>query len=303
MVEVTSFTLMALFIARQGTLASAAHQVAANLAAVLYMVPLSLAIATSARVSLLAGRGGCAPGPPGHPHRFQAGAGDGAGPGRHRRCSAAGASPLSIPATREVVALAAGLLAWLAVYHLGDAVQALCVFVLRCYRVAIAPLVAYCAAAVGRRAGRWLCTGLRGPGALARAEVARGLLGRRGDRARAAGPYPASDSVAGGTRRTAADGTQRGWRGTGSRRSIPRRACSRSSARRRAAAPRASRWQGPGRCRRFPANGCDRRDRSAPSAAEMCSGAMPGPVSRTENSLRPSVSSRHCTWMVPPGGV
>ena len=53
---------MALFIARQGTLASAAHQVAANLAAVLYMVPLSLAIATSARVSLLAGRRRCAPG-------------------------------------------------------------------------------------------------------------------------------------------------------------------------------------------------------------------------------------------------
>ena len=51
MVEVTSFTLMALFIARQGVLATAAHQVAANLAAVLYMVPLSIAIATSARVS------------------------------------------------------------------------------------------------------------------------------------------------------------------------------------------------------------------------------------------------------------
>jgi MATE family multidrug resistance protein len=37
MVEVTSFTLMALFIARQGSLASAAHQIAANLAAVMYM--------------------------------------------------------------------------------------------------------------------------------------------------------------------------------------------------------------------------------------------------------------------------
>jgi multidrug resistance protein, MATE family len=51
MVEVTSLTLMALFIARQGTTASAAHQIASNLAALLYMVPLSLAIATSARVS------------------------------------------------------------------------------------------------------------------------------------------------------------------------------------------------------------------------------------------------------------
>ena len=44
----------------------------------------------------------------------------------------------------QVVALAAGLLAWLALYQVGDATQALCVFVLRCYRVAVAPLVAYC---------------------------------------------------------------------------------------------------------------------------------------------------------------
>jgi MATE family multidrug resistance protein len=44
----------------------------------------------------------------------------------------------------EVVALASGLLAWLALYQVGDATQALCVFLLRCYRVAVAPLVAYC---------------------------------------------------------------------------------------------------------------------------------------------------------------
>ncbi|NBS76391.1 MAG: MATE family efflux transporter [Betaproteobacteria bacterium] len=50
-VEVTSFTMMALFIARLGTSAAASHQVAANLAALLYMVPLSFSIATSARAS------------------------------------------------------------------------------------------------------------------------------------------------------------------------------------------------------------------------------------------------------------
>lgn len=60
LVEVTSFTLMALFIARQGTVATAAHQIAANVAAVLYMVPLSLAIATSARVSYWLGAGNTA---------------------------------------------------------------------------------------------------------------------------------------------------------------------------------------------------------------------------------------------------
>ncbi|MGH8822182.1 MAG: MATE family efflux transporter, partial [Rhodoferax sp.] len=57
LVEITSFTLMALFIARQGTTAAASHQIAANLAAVLYMMPLSIAIATSARVSYWLGAG------------------------------------------------------------------------------------------------------------------------------------------------------------------------------------------------------------------------------------------------------
>ena len=143
MVEVTSFTLMALFIARQGTLASAAHQVVSNLAAVLYMTPLSIAIATSARVS------------------FWLGAAD------HARARAAirtgfklafvlslGLSTITLLArhgiagvyakTPEVATLAASLLVWLAIFHLGDAAQALLVFVLRCYRVAVAPLVAYC---------------------------------------------------------------------------------------------------------------------------------------------------------------
>ena len=143
MVEVTSFTLMALFIARQGTVASAAHQVAANLATVLYMAPLSIAIATSARVSYWLGAGD-------HSRARMA-----IRTGfklalllslclsttmllaRHGIASIYAKSP-------EVAALAAGLLAWLSVYHLGDSAQALFVFVLRCYRVAVAPLAAYC---------------------------------------------------------------------------------------------------------------------------------------------------------------
>jgi MATE family multidrug resistance protein len=43
-----------------------------------------------------------------------------------------------------VVALAATLLLVVALYHLADALQTLCVFVLRCYRVTLAPLVIYC---------------------------------------------------------------------------------------------------------------------------------------------------------------
>ncbi len=53
----TSFTLVALFVARQGTLSAASHQIAANLAAVCYMLPLSLGIAVSARASWWRGQG------------------------------------------------------------------------------------------------------------------------------------------------------------------------------------------------------------------------------------------------------
>lgn len=143
MVEVTSFTLMALFIARQGTLASAAHQVASNLAAVMYMTPLSIAIATSARVSYWLGAAD-------HRRARQAirtgfklacvlslGLSGTLLLARHGIAGIYASSP-------EVAAVAAGLLAWLALFHLGDAAQAVFVFVLRCYRVAVAPLVAYC---------------------------------------------------------------------------------------------------------------------------------------------------------------
>ena len=143
MVEVTSFTLMSLFIARQGTLATAAHQITANLAAVMFMMPLSIAIATSARVSFWLGAG--------DPRRARAAIRTGfklglamalamsfaMALGRHAIASVYASNPM-------IVALAATLLGWLALFHLGDAVQALCVFVLRCYRVTVAPLVAYC---------------------------------------------------------------------------------------------------------------------------------------------------------------
>ena len=143
LVEVTSFTLMALFIARQGTLASAAHQIVTNLAAVIYMIPLSIAIATSARVSFWLGAGDA---------KKARGAIRGGlrlalvtalalsvtlGLARHAIAAVYSSNP-------EVVALAAALLAWLALYQVADATQAVCIFILRCYRVAVAPLVAYC---------------------------------------------------------------------------------------------------------------------------------------------------------------
>jgi MATE family multidrug resistance protein len=143
LVEVTSFTLMALFIARQGTLASAAHQVVSNLAAVLFMTPLSIAIATSARVSYWLGAGdqrrARAVIRTGFKLAFVLSVGLSATTllARHGIASVYAKTP-------EVAALAATLLAWLALFHLGDAAQAVLVWVLRCYRVVLAPLVAYC---------------------------------------------------------------------------------------------------------------------------------------------------------------
>jgi MATE family multidrug resistance protein len=143
MVEVTSFTLMALFIARQGTLASAAHQIVSNFAAVIYMMPLSISIATSARVSYWLGAGDAKRAR--HAIRTGFKLVLGAALGFSAVLGLARDEIASIYASDpQVVALAAGLLAWLALYQVGDATQALCVFVLRCYRVAVAPLVAYC---------------------------------------------------------------------------------------------------------------------------------------------------------------
>lgn len=143
MVEVTSFTLMALFIARQGTTAAAAHQIAANMAALLYMVPLSLAIATSTRVSYWLGAGQAL--------RAQRVVYIGF---RLAALTGIALAAILFIANQEVASVysnspavagvASGLLLWVAAYHLADASQTLCVFVLRSYRITVAPLVVYC---------------------------------------------------------------------------------------------------------------------------------------------------------------
>lgn len=163
LVEVTSFTLMALFIARLGTAAAAAHQIASNLLAVAYMTPLSLAIATSARVS------------------FWLGAQD-AAKARHAcrlgfeltaLCALFYATVMAAlryelanvySDNPAVIAMAGALLLAVAVYHFADAVQTFCVFVLRCYRVTLAPLVIYCAMLWGLGLGGSYLLAYRGLG-------------------------------------------------------------------------------------------------------------------------------------------
>jgi MATE family multidrug resistance protein len=141
-VEVTSFTLMSLFIARLGVVATASHQIVSNMTAVLYMVPLSLSIASSARVSYWIGA----------EHVSHA-----------RRALRTGMGLVLVSCVSlavllawhpeavaqvytespEVAALAATLLLWLALYHIADAIQVFCVFTLRCYGITVLPLITY----------------------------------------------------------------------------------------------------------------------------------------------------------------
>ena len=141
-VEITSFTLMAVFIARLGVVASASHQIAASMAAVLYMMPLSLAIACSARVSFWLGANR-----PDDAKRIIL-----LGIRLTIIVSVALAAILFIAKNTiarfysnnpVIVSAASSLLIWVAIYHLADSIQAVCAFLLRCYGVTLAPLMIY----------------------------------------------------------------------------------------------------------------------------------------------------------------
>lgn len=142
MVEVTSFTLMTLFIARQGETMLASHQIAANLAALLYMIPLAIGIAASARTGYWLGAA--------QPLQAHSAVRLGLGMACGMACVSAALlvllrEPLSRLYTSDsaVASLASGWLVWVAFYHLADAVQTVCIFLLRCYRVTLSPLLIY----------------------------------------------------------------------------------------------------------------------------------------------------------------
>ncbi len=144
LVEVSTFTFMALFSARLGSVALSAHQIASNLAAVLYMMPLSMGIAVSARVGFWLGANR---------------------PDTARQVARMGLIATGVLAAAgalllvwqrqnivglygpapDVALLAVQLLALVALYHLADAVQSVCLFILRCYRVTVRPFLIYTA--------------------------------------------------------------------------------------------------------------------------------------------------------------
>ncbi len=148
MVEVTGFAFMAIFIARLGTTPVAAHQLVANLVSLLFMVPLALGNATS---TLVAQRIGAHDGADARRLGWH---GLGLGTGLAALLGALVfllREPVLGLYTSDaaVVAAALPLVAWLAVFHVADAVQAIAAFVLRAHKIVTVPMVVYVVALWG----------------------------------------------------------------------------------------------------------------------------------------------------------
>ncbi len=140
--DVTAFTFMALFIARLGPVVSAAHQIAASLAAFAFVLPLSIGNATA----ILAGQALGA----GRPQLARQMCGRGIGLGMAFGIVVSltlwlGAGRIAELYTNDlhVQLLAAPLIVLVGYYHLADALQAVAVNALRGYKRSAIPMLIY----------------------------------------------------------------------------------------------------------------------------------------------------------------
>ncbi|MEO8936873.1 MAG: MATE family efflux transporter [Burkholderiaceae bacterium] len=141
-VEVTSFTFMTLLVARLGTTITGGHQIVANLAALCFMLPLSMSVATSSLVAQAIGSN------------------DANGARRITRAGLRMAFGIAVVVSgslwlgrHAIVGLytdddsvrqvALGLIGFVAIFHCFDAVQGVSGFVLRAYKHAVAPMLIY----------------------------------------------------------------------------------------------------------------------------------------------------------------
>jgi MATE family multidrug resistance protein len=142
LIEVTSFTFMSLFIARLGTTALAGHQIVANMGTVIYMVPLSLSIATMTLVSQSIGAN--------KPERAEE-IGWSSVVFTTFTCITIG---IAVWVSRmqllnlydppeEVKLFSIPLFLFIAFYQVFDALQVTAAFILRAYRIAFWPMVIY----------------------------------------------------------------------------------------------------------------------------------------------------------------
>ncbi len=148
MIEVTGFSFLAIFISRLGATPVAGHQIAANLISLMFMVPLALANATSTLVAQCIGAGDAADARRLSWHGLALGCGIAALMGSAVFLAR---EPLLGLYTHDaaVVAAALPLVAWVAVFHVADAVQVVTVFVLRAYKITFVPVLVYVAALWG----------------------------------------------------------------------------------------------------------------------------------------------------------
>jgi MATE family multidrug resistance protein len=158
-VEITSFTFMALFLARLGASTSAAHQIAANVSAVVYMFALAIGNATGVLVAQAVGAG----------KREQAREAGLTGMGMMFAVSLAAGLTIFLAAdglvqlyTRDaqVRTIAAHLLGFVAFYQLVDGVQVVIVSALRGYKISFIPMVVYTGALWGIGLGGGYLMGL-----------------------------------------------------------------------------------------------------------------------------------------------
>lgn len=148
LIEVTGFTFMAIFISRLGTTAVAGHQVAANLVALMFMVPLALGNATGTLVAQRIGAQDLADARRIGWHGVQIGLAVAAAMGSVVFFAREAVVHL-YTADAAVIAAVLPLLAWVAVFHLADAAQGIAAFVLRAWRIATVPVVIFVVALWG----------------------------------------------------------------------------------------------------------------------------------------------------------
>lgn len=156
-VEVTSFTFMTLLVAGLGTRVTGGHQIVANVAALCYMLPLSLSVATSAIVAQAIG------------------ADDAVGARRASRVGLRLAVGIAVCVSlliwlsrhaivhlytndAAVMQVALSLIGFVAIFHVFDATQGLSGFVLRAYKHAVAPMLVYTVSlwGIGLIGGWWI---------------------------------------------------------------------------------------------------------------------------------------------------
>jgi len=178
LVEVSAFTFMALLVAREGTFVTGGHQIMSNLAALCYMMPMALGVATASLTAQAIGAGDLP-----RAHRTgMAGLALGLMGAVLTAAAVLSGRPLILAAytdNADVAAVAATLLAVLPLFHLFDSMQCINSYLLRAYKVAVVPLLlqTVALAGVGLVGGWWLGFGPGRDGA-ARAgmDAVRGLL-------------------------------------------------------------------------------------------------------------------------------